>query len=207
MQITIFGAGGRVGRLVVEGALKRGHSVVAFVHSGAHLAPRENLRYVVGDIYDVDSVAGAVVGSDAVISALGSWGTQKRDILTVGMQNITPAMKAHKINRIISLTGADARASGDDLGLVHRITHFFIGLGAGKILSDGEAHISLLESSSLNWTAVRSPIMNDNGRTKYSLTFRRPFPWKTIHRQAVADCLIDLLTDHNHDQKAPYIIR
>lgn len=206
MQITVFGASGRVGRLVVATALERGYDVVAFVRSETHQKPHEHLRFVVGDIYNGTSVADAVVGSTAVISALGSWGTTKKDILTVGMQYIIPAMDANNIERIISLTGADARASGDTLGLIHRITHFFIRLGAGKILSDGEAHIRLLEQSGLAWTVVRSPIMNDSGLTAYSLQDRRPLPWTTIHRRAVSESLVDLLTDHSYDGRAPYIV-
>lgn len=42
------------------------------------------------------------------MSALGSWGTESKDILSSVIVNIIKAMKAEKVSRIISLTGTDA---------------------------------------------------------------------------------------------------
>ena len=128
MRITIFGASGRVGRLVVEGALKDGHEVVAFVHHKPKFPDNPHLKIAQGDIHQTADVAKAVKDADVVISALGSWGTKSKDIVSSGMANIIPAMQDSGVKRVISLTGADARAEGDALGLVHRLTHAAIKL-------------------------------------------------------------------------------
>ncbi len=130
-QITVFGASGKVGRLVVAELLGRGHNVVAFVHSqkltekdfvrdSVHDAKAtKNIRIVQGDIYNAVQVAAALSGSQAVISVLGSWGTKRKDILCSAMRAIIPAMEQQHIQRIVSLTGHDARTEGDNIDQFH----------------------------------------------------------------------------------------
>lgn len=206
MNITIFGASGNVGRIVTAEALKHGHQVVACTHGSNPFESNDNLKVVTGDVHDEAMVASAVLGADAVISALGSWGTPDKDVLATAMRQIIPIMHAQGINRIVSLTGADARAPGDTLGIVHRISHALLKFAAGKVLSDGEAHIQLLAASGLEWTVIRSPIMNNHGgKTGYVLSRKRPMPWQTINRHLVATAMLDQAETPTADGQAPYI--
>lgn len=206
-HVTVFGANGKVGSLVVEGLVARGHSVTAFVHRRRDETEHPQVRVVEGDIHDASAVDAALEGSDAVISALGSWHTPTKDILSSGMEAIVPAMERRGIKRIVSLTGAEARAGGDRLGLVHRVAHFAASLAAGKILKDAERHLKKLEASTLEWTVVRSPIMTAAGSSRYRLISKRPVPWSTINRQAVADALVQQLNDRHYNRQAPFITR
>jgi putative NADH-flavin reductase len=204
-QVTVFGANGKVGRLVVSELLARGYSVVAFVHRASSLPDDRHLKLVRGDIYNQDDVDTAVAGSDMVISALGSWGTPKKDILTVGARHIISSMERQGVSRIVTLTGAEARAPGDSLSLIHHLSHFGLGIVARKILVDGEHHITLLNQSSLDWTTVRSPIMRTDLSADYTLTLRRPLPWQLVSRSAVAHALVDVLALDQWRREAPYI--
>jgi putative NADH-flavin reductase len=205
-QVTVFGANGRVGRLVVAGLLQRGYRVVAAVHSDKNLPDHDNLTILSVDIYDAASIERALQGSDAVVSALGSWGTKRKDILTVGMTNIIPVMERLRIVRIVSLTGADARATGDKMGLMHRMTHLMLGIIAPRILRDGERHIALLEQSQLDWAIVRSPIMSKGKSVGHGvLSMYRPLPWQRISYQYVAEAMVQSLDTDEWLQKAPYI--
>lgn len=207
MQVTVFGANGKVGRLVVLKALENRYIVNAFVHGSSTFKPSEKLNVIQGDIYSYTDVEKALSGSNAVISTLGSWGTPNKDILTVGMTNIIPAMKKLGIGRIITLTGAEARAKGDNLGIIHRLMHLFLNVVAKKILADGEMHIKLLENSGLEWTTFRSPVMNDNGSVKFKLSNKRSLPWKNINRESVARAIINQITSNENISKAPFIER
>jgi putative NADH-flavin reductase len=208
MKIVVFGANGRVGSLAVAELLKRGYKVKAFVHSGSNFKDNKNLEVTKGDIYSKDDVAKAIKGADVVISALGSWGTPKKDILTSGMKNIIPAMQQNKIKRIVSLTGSDAKAPGDAENLLHRASHLALSVIASKILRDGENHIELLNQSGLDWSVVRSPVMNDRGNaSKSELNLKRPKPWATINRKSVALAMVDLIEPTKHLRQAPYISR
>jgi putative NADH-flavin reductase len=204
-RVAVFGANGKIGSRVVAELLSRGYEVTAFIH-GSNLQIRDkNLQTVEGDIYDATQVAAAVQGVDAVVSALGSWGTPKKDILSKGMPHIIAGMKQHGITRVVSLTGADARAHGDRLSLIHRLTHLMLAALAGKVLRDGELHIQALEQSDLDWTVVRSPVMKNGNADRYALNDIRPMPWVRIERELVVRSMLDELEAEQWLQKAPYL--
>ncbi len=207
MNIVVFGANGKVGSRVVARLLQDGHNVRAFVHSTSKLPGHPKLRVVQGDIHKKDDVHKAVNGSDAVISALGSWGTKSKDILTSGMEAIVPAMKAAKIKRIVSLTGAGARDSVDQPSLLDRLSRPLLLLVASRILHDGEQHIAILRASRLDWIVVRSPVMGGSGKTGYELTASEPPPWATIARHAVVDAMVRLVTNDEYNRTALFIRR
>jgi putative NADH-flavin reductase len=208
MQITVFGANGRVGKLVVAEALKKGHKVTAFVYGDNPFKENLNLKIIHGDIYNFKDVKDSLVGSDSVISALGSWGTPKKDILSAGMNNIVAAMKELKINRIVSLTGAGCREYQANTSLLEKLSRIPLILLAPKIVKDAESHIKILYESNLDWTVVRSPVMNNWGNpNNYKLEKSCPMPWSTINRQSVALSLIELVLKNKSEIRCPYIRR
>ena len=205
MQITVFGASGKVGKQVVELALAQKLEVVAFVHSKNPFEPKPGLSVVKGDINDAEAVKKAVEGSDAVISTLGSWGTKDKNSLTVGMRNIIPAMETSKPTRLITLTGSGATWSGDKPSIFDKASHILLGLVARKILEDGEEHLRLLDASDLDWTAIRSPVMSSKSVSGYKLSYKPPSLVAKIPREAVAKCLIDQIEDIDFIRQAPHI--
>lgn len=207
MQITVFGASGQVGQLVVAELVRRQYTVKAFVHSHSPFQADERLIIVKGDVHNVEDVAEALEGSQAVISALGSWGTPGKDILSSAIENIIPAMHAGHIRRIISVTGADARFTGDELSLTHRISYLLINIFGRKVVQDGEAHMIKLDASGLDWTVLRSPIMTGQPAQTYKIVSTRPKPWATVPRQAVAIAMVDAINNTTHNRQAPYVVR
>lgn len=71
MQITVIGAAGKTGKLVVERALAAGYAVVALVRDAAELPAAPGLRVVIGDATELVTVSQAVLGSNAVIDCIG----------------------------------------------------------------------------------------------------------------------------------------
>lgn len=204
MNITVFGANGAVGQVVVKYALSEGHTVKAFVHEHNDLPYHPHLTIIKGDVYDHDAVSQAVNGVDAVVSVLSSWGTGK-EVLSDALERIIPAMKEHSVSRIVTLTGAEARARGDQLSLLHKILHGVLGIVGGSVLRDGEKHIAQLEASGLDWVVIRSPVMTSRTHEAHRFTQSRPLPWTTVSRHAVANAIIDQLTNDHHSQQAPFI--
>jgi putative NADH-flavin reductase len=207
MQVTVFGANGKVGRLVVARLLENDHDVVAFIHSSSSLPVHPNLRLARGDVHEENDIERAISGSQAVISCLSSWHTPDKNILSSAMQRLIPAMSQQGISRVISLTGCGAFAPTDIPTFFDKTHHAVLNMIAPKILRDGEEHIRLLLESSLDWIVVRSPVMNEYGSTKYSLQEKLPSPLQTINRQAVADALVNLLEDSAYSRTAPCIVR
>ena len=128
------------------------------------------------------------------------------------MENIIPVMKKHDIRRIVSLTGGDARAPGDTLTMLHRLSHMMLSVVGHKVLRDSEKHIRLLSESNLDWTVLRSPIMNAKGNPfHFELSGQRPLPWQTIHRQSVVVSLLQAIEPQDDkdgtNTQAPYLRR
>ena len=208
MQITVFGASGKVGSLVVEEALRRGYTVAAFVHSHDPFSASGKLIVVKGDVYNADDVSNALKGSDAVISCLGSWGTPKKNVLSSAMKTVIPAMREQKIKRIVTLTGEGAIAPGQKPNFFEALIIKLISpFPAGEVFQDAIDHMNQLAASNLDWTVVRSPVMNKWGRNRYRLATKPGVPWGTINRLSVVNAVMDQLENEEYIRKSPYLRR
>jgi uncharacterized protein YbjT (DUF2867 family) len=70
-HVTVFGASGGIGRLVVQQLLDAGHTVTAYVRNPDKLGMDDpHLAVVSGGLDDAPAIARAVDGTDAVVSAL-----------------------------------------------------------------------------------------------------------------------------------------
>jgi putative NADH-flavin reductase len=205
MRVTVFGASGKVGQLVVRRLLADGHYVTAFVYKNASFAAQDKLAVMRGDAHNQADVDEALGGAEAVISALGSWGTPSKDILSSAMHTIIPAMEARQINRLVSLTGHVAAAPGENLRLTQKISRAGLNLAAQEILADGEQHMRLLAKSKLDWTVIRSPVMTNSANTKYYLGGAPLSPLATIARPAVVRAMTEQLTSQDYLRAAPHI--
>jgi len=96
MTVLVVGATGSIGRLVVDEAIRDGHTVRALVRSrgkGDQL-PR-GVQAVIGDVTRPETLAAAVEGVAAVVFTLGSGGSGKVGAETVaygGVRNILSAL-------------------------------------------------------------------------------------------------------------------
>jgi len=117
MNVIVFGATGRTGKLVVQEALARGHQITAFARNPQALeSARPNLLIVQGDILDSGSVARAVAGQAAVLCALGAPAHRPGTAVSEGTRNIVAAMKSSGVRRLVCLSAAGV--VGDDAGLL-----------------------------------------------------------------------------------------
>jgi putative NADH-flavin reductase len=205
MKLVIFGANGRVGRLIVAEAVRRGHEVTAAVYGDVDARLGDSVRILSVDISEPIQVQHAIHGQDAVVSALGSWGTSTQDIVSRGMKVIVPAMQREGVARLISLTGADARVRGDRPALSAHLMRTILRLAAPKILDDGEVHIRVLRQSDCDWTVIRSPRMIDGGVQEYALSEKSAQAWDKVHRQTIAQAMLDVLEQQTYVRAAPII--
>lgn len=207
MTIIIFGANGKVGRLVVAGLVKK-HKIIAVIHNNDRFIPDDKniTKIKFNQLSKNNSLVKTLKNCDVVISLVSSWKSKNTAVLTNTMSLVIPAMKEAHVSRIISLTGADARLNNDALSLTHKITHTLISILNKKVLADSESHLKLLQNSDLDWTVIRSPVMlNISISKKYTLTNVRTKPWQTINRIYVALAIIDQVKNDNFIKGAPYI--
>ncbi|HEU4456171.1 MAG TPA: NAD(P)H-binding protein, partial [Longimicrobium sp.] len=108
MKIVIFGATGQVGQRIVREALSRGHEVVGVVRDPAKSDGPEGIPLVQGDATDAASVASAVAGADAVVSAVsprpGSTGSAPT--LVAAARGLIAGLRQAGVKRLLVVGGA-----------------------------------------------------------------------------------------------------
>jgi putative NADH-flavin reductase len=115
MKVLIIGGTGGTGRLIIQEARARGHEVVALVRSrekGANLA---QVHLALGDATDEATLAAALEGCEAVISALGTPVSPFKEVtlLSTATTALIRAMQSQKVGRLICINGTGA---GDSKG-------------------------------------------------------------------------------------------
>jgi putative NADH-flavin reductase len=187
MNVVVFGASGRTGRLVVEQALEKGHAVTAFVRSlDRVMATHPKLRVIVGDAFDAGAVAQAIEGQDAVVSVVGPNPSRPDEVCSRSTNHIIAAMKARGVARLIVLSGATDIEGGFLFDRVVRP------LFMRKIYEDKDRQEMAVFKSGLDWTIVRPPLLRDGPRTgAYRLAIgAAPKGGWRVSRADVADFIV-----------------
>ena len=150
MKIVIFGATGRTGSEIVRRALADHHEVTAFVRSPEKCEQVDNLTIIAGDVRDAETVKKALIGADAVVSALG---TDKTTTLTEAMTAIVKGMNEYGVKRIVTIGTAgilESRTEPSKLRYQSNESH-------RKLTFAAEEHhkvFTMLQDSGLDWTIV-----------------------------------------------------
>lgn len=117
MKIALFGSG-MIGSRIAREALARGHEVTLVARTpgkaGLHHA---KLKEVSGDARDVASIAAAVKGHDAVISAVGA-GTGDQSGLLQATEALLKGVKQSGVKRLLVVGGAGTLEVAPGLQLV-----------------------------------------------------------------------------------------
>lgn len=72
MRLVVLGASGRTGKLLVEQAAARGHTVTAVVRDSSKLQPAAGVSVVEADVVNTDALTAVLQGHDAVLSTVSS---------------------------------------------------------------------------------------------------------------------------------------
>jgi putative NADH-flavin reductase len=200
MKLLVFGATSGTGRQIVAQALEQGHVVTAFVrHSAAVTTKHENLIVKEGDVLDYPSVAAAVKGQDAVLSAL-----TKTTVLLPGTKNIIHAMEQHGVGRFVCESSLGVADSRKQLGWLFRF--FVVPLLLRNVFRDREVQEHYIKESKLDWVIVRSSVLT-NGRPTgvYRCGFRRTHHpiMATISRADAANFMLKQVVDNTYLRMTP----
>ncbi len=210
MRVTVFGASGGIGRLVVQQLLGDGHQVTALVRSPAKLAlTHSQLTVVTGQLSDRDAVERAVGGADAVISALGP--SLKRSTsgtaVTGGTRTVVQAMEAHKVTRFIGLATPSLADPKDKPHWKHKVLPVAAGLMFPNALAELKGMTEAVTSSGLDYTIARITNPTDKSATG---RIRSGFlghdkVGSAMSRADIAAFLVSQLTDDRYRRAMPAI--
>ena len=160
MKISVFGANGPTGRILVEDALGRGHAVNAVTrHPAGFPLKHERLRVVCADVTDGTSLVDAVSGCDAVASVLGaSYSRKPITVYSHGTRTIVAAMDEARCKRVAVVSSGLTYPPGPGYGflfdkIIHPLLHNVIGR---TLYADMRAMEEFLRTRrDLEWIVIR----------------------------------------------------
>jgi putative NADH-flavin reductase len=199
MKLTIFGATGATGTFLTEQALAAGHTVTAVVRDAARLSvpAHPRLRVVTADVMDPGSIAHAVAGTDAVVSAIGPRGTGPTAVIGDSARSIVAAMEKTGTRRLVELSGSIVADEGESLYMRYLVKPFARRTFLRHVCADMRAGEGEVERSDLDWTILRPPALTGKAATgRYRVAIGRNLPHGfSISRADLAASILRLLAD------------
>lgn len=193
MNIFLFGATGGTGKEILIKLLEQKHQVFVLVRNPEALnIANDNLKIIIGSIYNPETYQDELAKCDLVISALGT-GTSRKptDIYSKGGQQVITAMQKANIKRLITLTAGAFDPT--DPATRNFIIKYIVQPLFKNIYSDMQKWETILENSTgIDWTIVRpSRLTNGKEKGKYRVQLDHcPKGGIKINRSDLADFIV-----------------
>jgi putative NADH-flavin reductase len=183
MQVTVFGASGRTGRLVVSQAAARGWQVAAVARRPVEEPSPPGVAAVVGDPRNTGVVAGAIAGSEAVISALGPVAEVTQTEVSDATAVIVHVLEQSSTERRVVVPANGSVFSDEPL--------------TGRYANVAEEHrrnVARLRASHVPWVVLAAPILSDDAATGRIVTALDAMPpGRTLTRADFAATMLDAI--------------
>lgn len=209
MNITVFGASGKIGNAFIRQALEAGHRVNAYARDPSRLTfAHANLRISKGEMYEYENIKAVIKEADVVISVMGP--PLKRNYigmpLLTGYKNIIAAMKETGIKRFITLATPSVKFNLD----VPSFATVFPGIIAKLFLTKPYKEIveigALTRLSDLDWTIVRIIAPSDKPATgKVNVSFGDKKLKLSISRADIASFILKEAEQAKYIRSMPII--
>ena len=192
MRITVIGAGGGTGRLVVAQGLARGHEVVALVRAAGEMTGPPPTSIVEGDARSDEALKAALDGADAAVSVLS---IPSGDEETTQLSDATRA-----IARRMVMTGPRRLIVTANTTIFHdREVHD----PCRVVAAEHRRNLAMLRGSDLAWTVLAAPdLADDPGVGSYAAVIEGPPPGKSITRDDFASAALDGLSFDDWERRA-----
>ncbi|MFF3212090.1 NAD(P)-dependent oxidoreductase [Streptomyces sp. NPDC002886] len=203
MRITVFGASGSVGSVLVPEALRRGHEVVAVTRTPARIALRHpRLTVAVAELDQPSALEKALAGARAAVITLGD------PVCDTGTRAVLAAMRNTGVERVEVLTGFGTSAiSRRELGPAMRGTVGAVRLLVRTGFRAKERQDAFVRASGLTYTIVQPPTLTSGPATG---TYRHgDYPGRSIlgriSRADLADFMLDNLEQDRYLDQSVYV--
>ncbi|WP_026565396.1 NAD(P)H-binding protein [Bacillus sp. UNC41MFS5] len=199
MNITLFGANGLIGQLVLKEALENSISIT-----------HKKLKVIVGDLSHKEKVEEAIREADVVISTLGPALDKSRKVkslpIAAGHKNILSIMEKLDKKRIITLGTPTVKAKEDQ----NQFATVVPGILAKWLFPTGYQEMKTIEQlinhSNLDWTLVR--IINPNVKhssQEYTISLGDTKAKMGVTRENVAQCIYDIAKNNIFIKQMPIV--
>lgn len=149
MKIVLYGASGMIGSRLLSEALRRGHAVTLVVRDRQRITPPKGRVLVVeGDVLDATSVAAAVKGHGAVLSAVGP----TPEIIAGAARSLIEGLTRAGVKRLVVVGGAGTLEVAPGVLLLQ--TPQFPAEHELVAQAHGTALTTFRQNTTLDWTFV-----------------------------------------------------
>jgi len=206
IHVLLLGGSGRVGRLVIDAAVRRGDivTILARTPESVHTVSSA-VRVVKGDALDANAVEGAVRGQDAVIYALGAGNVRSTTLFSDSTRILITAMERQRVRRLVCITGVGAGDTKGHGGFIYdRLVYPLFTKG---IYADKDIQEALIRQSSLDWTIVRPASFRKSAPATplRAVTDVEGVTLRTIAFSEVAGFVVDELGQRRYAGQAVFI--
>lgn len=208
MRIAIIGATGKMGSLLLEEALNRGHNVTVVVRDGSNLRGYRGVKVIEKDILDLEY--NEIKRNDLIISALGFWGDDL-PLHKKSMEHLINILDG-KRNRLLVVGGAGSLFTDES-----RTTRLMDSEGFPEEYKPtanamADAFYELEKNNSINWTYL-SPAADFQAEGKRTGFFKEGndiLPLSSQGRSEISygDYAIAMITEaeRGHHQRERYSV-
>jgi len=190
VRVTVFGANGRTGRVVVRLLGERGHDVVAFARDASDAG--DDVTRIDGDARDAAAVERALEGAAAFVSVLSLRAAEDEPAYSDATRTIVDAAARTGVRRAIVTANNDVLTDRE-------VT--------GEFAAQAREHRrnrETLGSSLLDWTMLAAPWVTDDepvGSYAWNLDERGP-----NRRIAVGDLALAVVDALEHDDWLGHVV-
>ena len=195
MRLTILGATGGIGRLLLPLALNQGHEVTAFARAPEKISTNgSRLRVLGGDLFNATQMAAAIHGSDAVLSAFGPSTLRRTHQRRDFGRTVVEALREAAVDRFLHVSTAFLFRDGGLVVNVMANTLFH------NVTVDSRDCENEMAQPDLAWTIVRPPRLLDEPPTHRPRVVSGHLPKRgfTISRADVAAFLLQEVVNPRH---------
>jgi len=199
MRLFLLGATGHTGTHILDLALSRGHDVTVFARTPAKVTRRDpRLRVVQGDALQIDALAAALPGHDAVVSALGSSAREALRPSTLLAECAASTVAAMQKANVARLVLVSAAVLFPEKGLRFAFFRWLLRHHARDLL----AMESVVRATPFAFTIARPPRLVERADASYrSEVDALPINGFTMSFRAVAAFLLDCLEQRTHERE------
>ncbi len=214
MKLAILGASGGIGRLLVEQAIARGHTVTAAARPSSKAAEITGATLLRGDLEDEAFLRKVITHGgrcDAVLSALGHrlpgiapWHKPEQpEFLRKSTDALVRAMKAEGVSRVIAVSSGGV---GDSRDIIPAAFKLFVAMSAMKTVF---ASLDEMEqryfASGLEVCIVRPSGLTDEPATHRVVIAKKYVGRASIPRADVAEYMLEQCEKPSFTEKTPSI--
>ena len=158
---------------------------------------------ITGDALNATQVDGVVNGSDAILSTLGPKG-KPHVMAAESTKNIVKAMEKHGVKRFVTVSVTGIAVPQDKRGF--NLVSALIKLLLKDVFLDRENQLAVLNSSVVEWVAVRVPRLTDEpAKGIFNAFFGDASPRMSVTRADLADFMLGQLTGNQWVRQAPIL--